>query len=51
MPNSGSGFSNRSETGVEAERAFGSPQDIEGAFAKGQISVVQSRPQVQVEHV
>ena len=44
-------FKSISETGVEAERAFGSPQDIEGAFAKGQISVVQSRPQVQVEHV
>jgi alpha-glucan,water dikinase len=44
-------FKSISEIGIEVERAFGSPQDIEGAFSKGQLSVVQSRPQVQVEHV
>ena len=37
--------------GLEVERAFGSPQDIEGAVVKGQSYVVQSRPQVQVAHV
>ena len=35
--------------GLEVERAFGSPQDIEGAFVNGQGYVVQSRPQVQVQ--
>jgi alpha-glucan,water dikinase len=31
--------------GLEVERAFGSPQDIEGACAKGKVYVVQARPQ------
>jgi alpha-glucan,water dikinase len=39
------------ETGRQVERAFGSAQDIEGAFAQGQCYVVQSRPQVQVERI
>ncbi|MEO5358925.1 MAG: hypothetical protein H7843_00605 [Nitrospirota bacterium] len=34
------------EIGVIVESAFGSPQDIEGAYAKGQYYVLQSRPQV-----
>lgn len=32
--------------GAVAEKAFGTPQDIEGAFANGRYFVVQSRPQV-----
>jgi alpha-glucan,water dikinase len=45
------GFRNRLLTaiagiGVEVEEAFGSPQDIEGAYSKGRYYVVQSRPQV-----
>jgi alpha-glucan,water dikinase len=32
--------------GGEIERLFGYPQDIEGAYAKGQFYVVQTRPQV-----
>jgi len=42
-------FDSIAEIGLEIERDFGSPQDIEGAFAKGQYHVVQSRPQVQVQ--
>ncbi|MBF0457479.1 MAG: hypothetical protein HQK99_06250 [Nitrospirae bacterium] len=34
------------EIGVTVEKAFGSPQDIEGAYANGQFYVLQSRPQV-----
>ena len=34
-------------TGFEVERAFnGSPQDIEGVWQDGKITVVQSRPQI-----
>ncbi|MBI3849107.1 MAG: hypothetical protein HY298_02275 [Verrucomicrobia bacterium] len=36
--------------GVEVETAFGVPQDIEGAYAKGQFWVVQTRPQVGLDH-
>jgi alpha-glucan,water dikinase len=32
--------------GAAIERAFGAPQDIEGAFADDQLHVVQTRPQV-----
>jgi alpha-glucan,water dikinase len=32
--------------GLEVEKALGSPQDIEGAVAGGQLYVVQTRPQV-----
>jgi len=32
--------------GLEAEKIFGAPQDIEGAVRRGQYYVVQSRPQV-----
>ena len=32
--------------GIEVERLLGGPQDIEGAWANGQIYIVQSRPQV-----
>jgi alpha-glucan,water dikinase len=31
------------------EQVFGSPQDIEGAYAKGEYYVVQTRPQVGIE--
>lgn len=31
--------------GIAAEKALGAPQDIEGAYSKGQYYVVQSRPQ------
>ncbi|MBF0516213.1 MAG: hypothetical protein HQK97_03700 [Nitrospirae bacterium] len=34
------------EIGVIVENSFGSPQDIEGAYANGQYYVLQSRPQV-----
>ena len=34
------------QIGVVVEQAFGSAQDIEGAFSKGQYAVVQTRPQV-----
>ena len=32
--------------GVAVEKVFGGPQDIEGAWADGELHVVQSRPQV-----
>jgi alpha-glucan,water dikinase len=32
--------------GITIENAFGSPQDIEGAYARGRYYVVQTRPQV-----
>jgi alpha-glucan,water dikinase len=32
--------------GTVIEKAMGSPQDIEGAYSKGQYYVVQTRPQV-----
>jgi alpha-glucan,water dikinase len=35
------------EIGLHVERAFGSPQDIEGAFAQGQFYLLQSRPQIE----
>ena len=35
--------------GLALERVFGSPQDIEGAYAKGLFHVVQTRPQVGVD--
>ena len=35
--------------GVAIEEALGSPQDIEGAVTKGDLFVVQSRPQVGIE--
>jgi len=36
--------------GLIVEQAFGTPQDIEGACAKGRFSVVQTRPQVGLGH-
>ena len=36
------------EVGLQVERALGVPQDIEGAYSKGNYFVVQSRPQVGV---
>jgi len=33
------------ELGLEVERILGSPQDIEGVVSKGQLSLVQTRPQ------
>ena len=35
--------------GTMVEKALEFPQDIEGAFAKGQYYVVQTRPQVGIE--
>ena len=35
-----------SRAGVAVEKAFGSPQDIEGAWHDGQCHIVQSRPQI-----
>ena len=35
--------------GAVIEKAMGSPQDIEGAYSKGQYYVVQTRPQVGIE--
>ncbi len=35
--------------GLEVEKAFGAPQDIEGAVARGKYFVVQTRPQVGLE--
>ncbi|NIA09977.1 MAG: hypothetical protein GWP10_09680, partial [Nitrospiraceae bacterium] len=35
--------------GTVVEKAMGSPQDIEGAYSKGQYYVVQTRPQVGIE--
>ena len=40
-------FDSIAAIGVEVERALGAAQDIEGAVAKGQFYVVQSRPQMQ----
>lgn len=37
--------------GSAVEGALGSPQDIEGAYAKGRFYVVQSRPQVGIDNV
>jgi alpha-glucan,water dikinase len=37
--------------GVAIENSLGSPQDIEGAVAKGEYFIVQSRPQVGLENV
>jgi len=34
------------QSGVAVEGAFGSAQDIEGAFSQGKFAVVQTRPQV-----
>ena len=34
------------EIGDEVEKALGCPQDIEGAYSKGEYYVVQTRPQV-----
>lgn len=34
------------EIGIMVEKAMGSPQDIEGAYAKGQYWVLQTRPQI-----
>lgn len=39
-------FGNILRLGLEVEKAFGSPQDIEGAVTQGKFFVVQSRPQV-----
>jgi alpha-glucan,water dikinase len=36
------------ELGIEVERILGSPQDIEGAMAKEQLYLVQTRPQAGV---
>jgi alpha-glucan,water dikinase len=36
--------------GVLIENASGSPQDIEGVYARGQYRVVQTRPQVGIEN-
>ena len=36
------------EVGLQVEKALGAPQDIEGAYSKGNFFVVQSRPQVGV---
>ncbi|MDE3067507.1 MAG: hypothetical protein KGJ60_08145 [Verrucomicrobiota bacterium] len=38
------------QIGIEVEKIFGVPQDIEGAFAQGQSFVVQARPQVGLNH-
>jgi len=38
------------EVGIAVERAFGAPQDIEGAYSKGRFFVVQARPQVGLGH-
>jgi alpha-glucan,water dikinase len=40
-----------SRIGIAAESALGSPQDIEGAVAKGEYFVVQTRPQVGLENL
>ncbi|MEW6382192.1 MAG: PEP/pyruvate-binding domain-containing protein [bacterium] len=40
-----------SRIGTTIERILGAPQDIEGAYSKGQYYVVQTRPQVGVEKV
>jgi phosphoglucan,water dikinase len=36
---------NLAAAGVELEKAFGGPQDVEGAFVGGDIYIVQTRPQ------
>jgi alpha-glucan,water dikinase len=41
---------NIAEIGVSVEKTLGGPQDIEGAYAKGQYYVVQARPQAGLEH-
>jgi alpha-glucan, water dikinase len=38
------------EVGVAVEKVFGTPQDIEGAYAKGRFFVLQARPQVGLDH-
>jgi len=38
------------QIGVTIEVVLGGPQDIEGAYARGQFFVVQARPQVGLEH-
>jgi len=38
------------QIGLVIETACGVPQDIEGAVARGQYYVVQTRPQVGVDH-
>lgn len=39
---------NITKLGAKIEKAFGSPQDIEGVYSKGKYYVVQTRPQVGV---
>jgi alpha-glucan,water dikinase len=34
------------EVGLAVEKVFGTPQDIEGAYANGRFFVLQARPQV-----
>jgi hypothetical protein len=41
-------FAGIAKLGCEVEKAFGGPQDIEGAWVKGGFHVVQTRPQVGV---
>jgi len=38
-----------SRVGLEVERVWGAPQDIEGAVSQGNYYVVQTRPQVGLE--
>jgi alpha-glucan,water dikinase len=38
------------EVGIAVEKVFGTPQDIEGVYANGRFFVVQSRPQVGLDH-
>jgi alpha-glucan,water dikinase len=35
-----------SQLGVDVEKIYNSPQDIEGAFSNGEIFILQTRPQV-----
>lgn len=38
------------QVGVAVEEVFGAPQDIEGVYSNGRFFVVQSRPQVGLDH-
>jgi alpha-glucan, water dikinase len=38
------------DVGAAVEKVFGAPQDIEGVYANGRFFVVQSRPQVGLDH-
>ena len=38
------------QAGLAVAGATGSPQDIEGAWARGDCYIVQTRPQVGIEH-